>query len=239
MNILLKVLPKAANLLPFNVKISLVDKYIDFMLKKYATMNILNKEVVKERKGKPTIYIGNHLSNVDGVILNKILKDNNIAFLAGVKLQDNPLTKMVMDTINTIPITPNTADKEAIKNALDHLKSNGSIFIFPEGTRSRSGKMINARSGFILLCKLSGAEIVPVALEGTEKLLPVNDSSMGKEEMHHAEVKVVFGKPFNLLEKNKANKSDWTELAKNHAMGKIADLLDESYRGVYGSQNED
>jgi len=233
LNIILKLLPGAMKVIPFRIRTNVVDRFINFMVDKYADINIINGDIIERRKNKPTIYICNHLSNVDGVILNKVLKDNNVAFMAGVKLQNNPLTNMILETMKTIPIKPNSADKEAIKKALDHLKNNGSIFIFPEGTRSRSSKMIEARSGFVLLCRLSGVEIVPVGIEGTENILPVHSNNMGKEKMNKGYVKITFGEPFKLLEKNKENKEDWKELAKNDAMIKVAKLLEKKYRGVY------
>lgn len=234
----LRALNIASKIIPKNIRVEITKKIIDSKIKKYANISIVNENILKERKNKPTIYIGNHLSNVDGIILNKILKDNNIAFMAGVKLSKNPLTKLILDTINTIKITPNSADIEALRKATKHLKNNGSIFIFPEGTRSRTGSMIKARSGFILLCKRTKADIVPVGLEGTEKLLPINSNDMGKEKLNHADVKVVLGNPFKLPERDGLDKSEWTEKSKYTAMRNIANLIDEKYHGVYKETQE-
>lgn len=233
MNITLNALNIATKIVPKNIRVNITKKIIDNKLKKYANITIVNEDVIKKRKNKPTIYIGNHLSNVDGVILHKILEDNNIAFMAGVKLSKNPLTKLVVDTINTIQITPNSADKEALRKAVKHLKNNGSIFIFPEGTRSRTGSMIKARSGFILFYKMTKAEIVPVGLEGTEKLLPINKSNMSNESLKHADVKVVFGEPFKLPKRDGTDKNEWLETSKDISMRKITNLIDEKYHGVY------
>lgn len=233
MNLTLNALNIISQIIPKDIRIKLTNKIIDNKIKKYADIEIINEEIIEKRKGKPTIFIGNHLSNVDGVILNRVLKNNNIAFMAGVKLSKNPLTRLIVDTINTITITPNSADKEALRKAVDHLKNNGSIFIFPEGTRSRTGSMIKARSGFILLCKMTGVDIVPIGLEGTENVLPINSKDMSKESLKHSKVKVVFGNPFKLPERDGEDKSTWTEKSKNLAMKNIASLLDEKYHGVY------
>jgi len=79
---------------------------------------------------------------------------------------------------------------------------------------------------------MAGVSVVPIGLEGTEKLLPAKDE-MGKEKFHPADVKIIVGKPFFILEKTEENKENWTELANEDAMKKIAGLLNEKYRGIY------
>jgi 1-acyl-sn-glycerol-3-phosphate acyltransferase len=153
--------------------------------------------------------------------------------MAGIKLSKNPVTNLVMETINTIQITPNSADKRAIKEAIKHLKNKGSIFIFPEGTRSRTGSLIQAKKGFILLAKMSNCKIIPIGLEGTEKLVPIHHTNMGKEKFNHAKVKITFGEAFSLPEKTEENKKVWTEYVTEYSMKKIAELLDPKYQGVY------
>ncbi|SHK26970.1 lysophospholipid acyltransferase family protein [Paramaledivibacter caminithermalis] len=233
MNLILNAFSKTARILPKNIRVGLTQKLIDKFLEKYAEIEVINGEIIEQRKDIPTIYIGNHLSNVDGVVLNKLLKNNDIAFMAGVKLSKNLVTNLVLETVNTIQITPNSADKKAIKQAINHLKNKGSIFIFPEGTRSRLGSMIRAKKGFVLLAKMSKAQLVPIGLEGTEKLLPINNEDMGKEKFNHSRVRVIFGKPFNLPEKEQDNRAIWTEYACEYSMKKIAELLSPKYRGVY------
>lgn len=233
MSLILNAFANVSRILPKNLRISLTRKLIDKFLDTYSEIEVINKEIVEKRRGIPTIYIGNHLSNVDGVLLNRLLKDNDVAFMAGVKLSKNLVTNLVLDTVRTIHITPNTADKKAIKEALKYLKNNGSIFIFPEGTRSRTGSMIKAKKGFILLSKMSKAQFVPIALEGTEELLPISSDSMSKENFNHSKVRVTFGEPFSLPEKTEDNKGIWTELATEYSMKKIAELLSPKYRGVY------
>ncbi|MBS4538484.1 1-acyl-sn-glycerol-3-phosphate acyltransferase [Clostridium sp. D2Q-11] len=224
-----------SRILPKNIRISLTRKLIHKFLDKYSEIEVINEKVIEKRREIPTIYIGNHLSNVDGIILNRLLKDNDVAFMAGVKLSKNLVTNLVLETIKTIHITPNSADKKAIKEAIKYLKNGGSIFIFPEGTRSRSGSMIRAKKGFILLAKMAKVQFVPIGLEGTEELLPINSDSMSKESFNHAKVKVKVGEPFSLPEKTEDNKDVWTELATEYSMKKIAELLDPKYRGVYDS----
>jgi len=204
-------------------------------LKKYVEMDVQGKDILSGREKKPTIYISNHLSNIDGVILSSLLKNNSAAFMAGVKLEKNSFTSFFLKSINHIPITPGSPDKTAIKAALRHMKEGGSIVIFPEGTRSRTGSLINVKKGFILLVKLADVPVVPIALEGTEIVLPINDGDMGSEKLNRAKVKVSIGQPFTLPPKQECPAgSDWEESCADYSMRKIAAMLSPKYRGVYG-----
>ena len=228
----LRVLAPIINILPESVIRYIGRKASEFLLNKYAQLEVTGNELLSERIGKPTIFIANHLSNIDGIVLNKVLEKNNVSFMAGIKLNANPLTSIFLKTVKHIPISPNSADRNAIKKALAVLSMGESILIFPEGTRSRSGSMIKGKKGFLLLARLSKADIVPIALEGTEFLLPVNQNDMGKETLQHAIVRVNIGQPFQIEEKNH-NFNNWDEECIYTAMRKIAEILKSEYQGVY------
>lgn len=230
-----KLILPLLNLLPDSI-IRLLGKAITgYLLYKYTEIEIQGKEILTERENKPTIFISNHLSNIDGVVLNKILMKNSAAFMAGVKLGKNSFTSFFLKSINHIPITPGSPDKSAIKSALKHLKSGGSIVIFPEGTRSRTGSLISVKKGFVLLVKLAAVPVVPIALEGTEIVLPINDTDMGGEKLHKSKVKVKIGQPFELPSKDECPAgADWEEICADYSMRKIAAMLEPKYRGVYG-----
>ena len=207
----------------------MVKRYIS----KYANITVVNEHRLKDVK-EPAIFIANHLSNSDGPVLNKVLKDFDVTFVAGIKLSKNSLTNLGVGGIKTIPINPNTADKAAITQTINHIKSGKSIFIFPEGTRSRTGSMIEAKKGILLIAKMTKAPIVPIGIEGTEKLLPIDDKDMGNEKFNHADVTVTIGEQFYLPERlGGEGKHEYEDRALNYTMGNIAKLLSYDYRGFY------
>lgn len=206
-------------------------------LKKYADIKVEGIENLNKVK-KPVIFICNHLSNSDALVLSSVLKSENLTFVAGAKLNQNPLTQLGMSMTKTITIKPNSADKEAISKIVKTLKAGESILIFPEGTRSRTGAMGEARKGVVLIQKLTKASVVPIGLYGTEKLLPISGKDMALEDFHNAKVYVNIGLQVDIpLREKGENKHDYEDRAANFFMFKISELLPEKYRGVY-SLNE-
>lgn len=211
-------------------------KILNGYINKYANLTVKGMENLKNID-KPIIFICNHLSNSDALIIDKVLEKQDITFIAGVKLKDNSLTKLGLEITKTIPIKPNTADKEAISNIVKTLKEGNNILIFPEGTRSRTGALIEPKKGVVLIQKLSKAIIVPLGISGTEKLLPIHEEDMALERFRCADVNLNIGHPLDLPKKNKEeSKHEYEDRVMDYLMYEIANLIPEEYRGVYAEK---
>lgn len=228
------LIAKIINIVPDRFVTYISKKVVNQYLKKYANIKIKGNENLKEIK-TPTIFICNHLSNSDGLVLDKVLKEVDPTFVAGVKLSNNPVTNIGVNVIKTTSIKPNSADKEGIKKVIKLVKQGESLLIFPEGTRSRVGSLIKAKKGIILIARLTGAPITPIGLYGTEKLLPINQSGdMGAETFDYADVHINIGKQFEIPKRTKEqDKKEYEDVTTNNIMKKIAELLPDNYRGVY------
>jgi len=225
---------KIINRLPKRFVILISKKVLNNYITKYANINIVGNENLKDID-RPTIFVCNHLSNADGLVLSRVLKDVDPTFVAGVKLSKNSLTSLGLNVVKTTSIVPNSADTEGLKNIISLVKKGESILIFPEGTRSRAKSLMEAKKGIILIARMTGAPIVPIGLYGTEKLLPINkEGDMSAEKFEFANVNINIGKQFELIKKEKGqDRKDYTDATTNYIMKKIAELLPESYRGVY------
>ena len=225
---------KIINILPNRFVTYISKKVVDKYLKKYANIKIEGSENLKGIK-TPTIFICNHLSNSDGLVLDKALKEIDPTFVAGVKLSNNAITSIGVNVIKTTNIKPKTADKEGLKKIIKLVKHGESLLIFPEGTRSRVGSLIEAEKGIFLISRMTGAPIVPIGLCGTEKLLPINkEGDMSSEAFNYADVHINIGKQFEFPKRAKEqDKKEYEDFAAKYIMKKIAELLPENYRGVY------
>ena len=225
---------KIINILPDKCVTYISKKISDKYLKKYANINIVGSENLKGIK-TPTIFICNHLSNSDGLVLDKALKEIDPTFVAGVKLSNNAVTSIGVNVIKTTNIKPNTVDKEGLKKIIKLVKQGESLLIFPEGTRSRVSSLIEAKKGILLIARITGAPIIPIGLYGTEKLLPINkEGDMSAETFNYADVHINIGKQFEFHKRAKEqDEKEYEDFATKYIMKKIAELLPENYRGVY------
>ena len=225
---------KIISILPDKLVTYISRKVVDRYLKKYASINVEGSENLKGIK-TPTIFICNHLSNSDGLVLDKALQEINPTFVSGIKLSDNAVTSIGVNVVKTTNINPNTADKEGLKKIVELIKQGESLLIFPEGTRSRVGSLIEAKKGILLIARMTGAPIVPVGLYGTEKLLPINkEGDMSAETFCYADVYINIGKQFECPKRAKEqDKKEYEDFVAKYLMKKIAELLPEDYRGVY------
>lgn len=215
--------------LPAGIRRPLVRFLIAVMLRVYARVRVHWAEPLPPG---PLLFVSNHLSNIDGLILNRVLRAWRPVFLAGVKLQGTTLTRVATEAVDTIAVVPGSPDRQALKRAVATLQAGRSVLVFPEGGRSRTGGLIPGKPGVILLARMARVPVVPVALQGTEKVLPINDDDMEREWPRRATVSVRIGAAFHLADLSVDRGSGRDDLVAA-IMARIAALLDPPYQGVY------
>ncbi|HCL01011.1 MAG TPA: 1-acyl-sn-glycerol-3-phosphate acyltransferase [Lachnoclostridium phytofermentans] len=233
-----KLLLKFINLLPESIITKFVRHYVNLQIKKHVRLDVKGLENLNCDLERPYLFVCNHLSNSDGLVLNKVLEKENIIFVAGKKLESNSLTNLGFKIVRSISILPNSPDKDAIKKVINAVKEGNSILIFPEGTRSRTAEMLEGKKGILLFAKLTNAPIVPIGIWGSEKFMPI-EKDMGKEAFYDADININIGEVFNLPKKSDdETKGSWEANCLNHIMVSIAELLPKEYRGFYDDKNK-
>lgn len=121
---------------------------------------------------KSYIYMPNHQSNFDIPVLLGHLKVQ-FRWLAKMELFKIPIFGHAMRKAGYISIDRNNRESafESLKMAAGRVKSGVSVLIFPEGTRSRDGKLRPFKKGGFVVAVDSGVPVVPVVITGTRSIM--------------------------------------------------------------------
>lgn len=121
----------------------------------------------------PAILAPNHISFLDSALLLATLP-RQIKFVGKAEYLDDWKTKYLFPAMGMIPIdrSGGSASSSALDTARRVLDGGGLFGIFPEGTRSRDGRLHKGHTGLARLALQTGAPIVPVGIIGTREIQP-------------------------------------------------------------------
>ena len=168
------------------------------IFKFYYNPKIIGKENIP-KKG-PILVCGNHIHIMDQC--GPILATKRVLVYMAKKEYFDGKFAWFFKWVGSIPVDRSIKDEEAKKRALEVLKNNGAIGIFPEGTRNKTkAKLLPFKFGAVSLAKKSNALVVPVAITGTYKF-------------RSKDLLVNIGKPIDIskLELEDANKLLYKEI---------------------------
>ena len=159
------------------------------------------------------ILSANHVSNWDPPILATFI-EREVCYMAKEELFKNPVFAAAIRALHVFPVKRGAADKNAIKNAVKVLKDGGCLGLFPEGTRSKTGKLGKAESGVSLIAAMTKAPIIPAAIINTDKIFSA--------EKKFPRLAVIYGKPL-YFSGNSKDKDELSNFAQE-IMNEIAKL---------------
>ncbi len=121
---------------------------------------------------QPVLYVGNHQSFFD-VILAYSLCPTVTGFMSKKTFEKVPLLNVWMHMLYCVFLTRTDprADLKLVLKAIDYIKGGVSMFVFPEGTRSKTGQLAEFHEASMKLATKSGCLIIPVAITGTRDIL--------------------------------------------------------------------
>lgn len=173
----------------------------------------------------PVIIASNHASIIDPPLIGSYLH-RSINYLARESLFRFPVVGWVLRHWQSVPVDRDGGGAAGLRAILSRLLDGGAIILFPEGTRTRDGRLQPARSGIGLTVIKSTAPVVPVRVFGT---FQAYNRFMRWPRPHRIEVK--YGRPMG-FEKLRAEaqqcskarlKEIYQEVA-NEIMAQIAKL---------------
>jgi 1-acyl-sn-glycerol-3-phosphate acyltransferase len=142
------------------------------------------------------IFMPNHVSFLDGPLLEMLIPGAARVVLKKSVLRI-PIVGLGMRFVGFVPVDRKGAEggKRSIARAVRMIREQSySFLIFPEGTRSRDGKLQPLRRGGFFLAVETGAPIVPVTIQGTFELMP-----KGQKYARKGTVRVIFHKPIPVI----------------------------------------
>ncbi|EEG78245.1 lysophospholipid acyltransferase family protein [Dethiobacter alkaliphilus] len=125
------------------------------------------------------LLCANHISWWDPPLMGAVTS-RTVRFMAKEELFKIPVFGKILPKVNAFPVKRDSADRRAIKTALDTLKSGGVVGIFPEGTRSKTDDLLPPQAGVGLIAVKSEAPVVPAAIVGPYKLFRPIQVRIGK-----------------------------------------------------------
>jgi 1-acyl-sn-glycerol-3-phosphate acyltransferase len=189
----------------------------------------------------PVILASNHLSFADSLVI-PIVAPRKVVFLAksdyftgtGIK---GRAQRAWFEGMGMLPVDRDDtkAALASLDTALDVLGRGEAFGIYPEGTRSRDGRLYRGRTGVAHLALTAGAPVVPVGLTGTERLQPV-----GSRLPRVVPVTVRFGEPIEVAGRYDGVPSGRARReVTDQIMAAIRALSGQEEAGVYNARPEE
>ena len=160
----------------FDRRLAIIHWITCFWVSIYTWLSPLWKVSIKGRenidKKKAYIIACNHQSLLDIPIIYRAFL--HFKWVAKASLFKVPIIGWNMWLCNHIMIerTNSTSQRKMFKQCLKHIHRGSSIFIFPEGTRSRNGQLLPFKEGAFLIALKEKIDIVPMVIDGSYKAFP-------------------------------------------------------------------
>jgi 1-acyl-sn-glycerol-3-phosphate acyltransferase len=198
-----------------------------FLLVLLARWRVKGKENIPAQG--PFIVVANHLSLIDPPLLSASIP-RRIVFMAKEEAFRHPVEGPLVRGWRAFPVHRERLDREALRRAQQVLEEGLALGMFPEGKRSPTAQMQQGFPGTSLLALRNVAPILPVGITGTEKINGITFI------FRRPQITVNIGEPFNLPPIDDRLTRAGLARATDLIMGRIAQLLPESYLGFYGER---
>lgn len=175
----------------------------------------------------PYLLVSNHLSRVDPPLIYSLIGGAHLTGWAAEKYQRHVFFGTILRLGGGIFIRRGEVDREALQAAVEWLRAGKVFGMSPEGTRSKTGRLMRAKTGAAYLVQQTGVPVVPVAIWGTEKAMAE------LLRLRRPRLYVRFGAPVHLPPIDEADRSAGLRRNTDEIMCRIAALLPADYRGVY------
>lgn len=200
---------------------------IRFVFNSIARFEIRGKQNVPD-SGAFVIAV-NHIGIIDIAMFHYVFDRYDMFIPVGEKWEKTAWIRWLASNLNFLFVDRFNPDLKALRKMISLMDAGNSLVIAPEGTRSKTGALIEGKPGVAYLAARSGFPVVPVAITGTEdKVIFCNIKRLRKSP-----VTLTAGTPFTLPPIPRENREEALQAYTDEIMCQVAALLPERYRGVY------
>lgn len=190
-------------------------------------LEIVGKDKIP--KDGACIFAANHLGRLDAFLVYYVIKRDDIILTVAEKYKKYAVFRVAAKAIDATWVDRFSSDFGALRQVYRRLSSGGVLAIAPEGTRSKTGALIQGKPGTAYLGSKTQVPIYPVALSGTEDYL----IKKNLKELKKSNVKVIIGDPIYFQCLPRKNRSEFLDRCTAMIMCQIAVLLPPKSRGSY------
>lgn len=175
----------------------------------------------------PFIFYANHTGIIEAPLFYTHIQPRPITGLAKAEIWDNRFLSYVFTLWKIIPVRRGESDMDAMRTCVEALKAGMMLGMAPEGTRSKTGKLLRAQPGVTFIALHAESPLLPMAHWGGMK----EDSEktpLGRKVFH-----IRAGRPFRLDAGTERVNKEVRQAMADEMMYQVAMLLPEEKRGEY------
>jgi 1-acyl-sn-glycerol-3-phosphate acyltransferase len=174
------------------------------------------------------IVVSNHLSHLDPPLVGGVVPWYTHC-MAKEELFQTPFIGWWCRCVGAFPVKRGAADRQALRTALQVLEMGRPLVLFPEGRRSKDGRLQPGEEGVGLIALRSRAPIIAIGIAGSQSILPP-----GSFRFRRGHVTIRIGKPFTLDDLYGQTGRPAVIEATRRVMTEIASLLPPEYQPADG-----
>lgn len=176
------------------------------------------------------LLVGNHVGAIDPPLTGALLSRLDVHYMAKSEPFERAGVRWLFRGFNAFPVVRGSADRVALRYTLDLLHAGHIVLVYPEGSRSPDGRLRDPQAGVGFLARHGGVPVIPVAVWGTEKVIP-----RGTTRIHRADVHVRYGPPVALPTAGATARGSNRTVAAD-IMAAISTMLPPRYRAALESE---
>jgi 1-acyl-sn-glycerol-3-phosphate acyltransferase len=119
----------------------------------------------------PVVFASNHQSFLDIPLVAQATR-RHVCFVARRSLAGSRLLGWIMAQCGAVLVSRGESDRAAVRDMIGHLERGDTVAIFPEGTRTRDGRVGEFQRGALLVARRAGVPIIPIGIRGTFEAWP-------------------------------------------------------------------